>query len=104
MSQLQVFLARRMTSLSVPCRLNHSIIRLSPPFWLVEGCSTRYRLRSRVSQVRGGEKDDLSVASEFSQQRPLFGICTSSEHPITVRFCVWRKRFQYGRRRWKHSA
>ena len=93
MSQSQVSLARRMTPLYALGKLNHSIIRLSPLFWLVEGCSTCYRLRSRVSQVCGGKKDDLPVVPEFSKQRLLFGICTSTECPTRVRFCL--------RRRWR---
>jgi hypothetical protein len=64
---------------------------ITGPTVAAEGCSTRYRLRSRVSQVRGGKKDDLSVASEFSKQRPSFVVCTSSERSITVRICVWRR-------------
>ena len=84
MSQSQESLARRMASLSAPSRLNHLIIRLSPPLWLVEGCSTRYRLRSRVSQFLGGVKDDLPIVSEFSKQIHSFGVCTSFECPIPV--------------------
>jgi hypothetical protein len=70
MSQSQVSLARRMTSLSVYVlgQLNHAIIGYLPPLYLIEGYFALCRMRSQDSQVRGGMKDDFPFSTKYKDR------------------------------------